>query len=331
MSLSLRDIAKHIGARLFTANKPLPAIDGYQTLMQANGRQIAFIYNAKYLDQLKNTKAAAVILSSDMRSDCPSHCLVMANPRLGFARLTHLFSRFQPISGQQIHSSACVDETLELPSNLYIGANVVIEAGVQLGEGVRIEANSFIATGVSIGAATQLEANVSILANCCIGKRVYIAAGTVIGAEGFGYEWDEAIAAWVRLHHAGRVVLEDDVDIGANCSIDRGTISDTIIRKGAKLDNLVMISHNCDIGESALLAGQTGMAGQTHLGRKVTTGGQVGFAGQMHIADEVRFSGKAMVTGSIAKAHQDYAGYPAQPAQQWRREIATLRRIVKQK
>ena len=341
---SIEDIAAHLNAQLRLSeatpvNEPatetLPRVSGYQTLDKAIQGEVAFIYSDGYLDALSTTQASYVIISPALLEKANErvnkmhfHALVMDQPRLGFARLTHLFSHFKLIDSQQIHPSAVIDDSVQLPRRVRIDANAVISARVILGEGCWIGAGSFIGEGSSLGANCLLNANVSILHDCHLGQNCFVGSGTVIGSEGFGYEWQSS-QGWVRIHHQGRVMIADEVDIGANCSIDRGTIADTEIHQGAKIDNLVMIAHNCQIGSNSLLAGQTGMAGHTHLGQRVQTGGQVGFAGFMQVADDVTFSGKAMVSSSINQPNQHYAGYPAQPVQQWRKEVATVRRLVK--
>jgi UDP-3-O-[3-hydroxymyristoyl] glucosamine N-acyltransferase len=332
--ISLSDLCKVIGAKLIGAkNAPVDSsitITGFAELEDATANQIAFLSNKKYLSQLKNTQANAVILEENFLANCPVTALVVSDAYLAFAQATHFFSyRPSSVQEQKIHPKSYIDESVVLPKNVQVDAGAVIEEGCCIGDGTVIRANAVLSKNVILGEHCYIDINASILHDCVIGNHCVIGPGSVIGSEGFGTAWDKQKNTWCSIHHQGKVVIGDNVEIGANNAIDRGTIKDTIIESGVRMDNLIMMAHNSVIGQDTALAGQVGMAGQTTIGKRVKVAGQVGFSGHVEIADDRLLMGKSMVTGSI-KEKGVYAGYPHQKIELWRREVAMHRRQLKQ-
>ena len=327
--ITLAHLCSAINARYIHNGKesspPETMVTGFAELDEAHKSDIAFFSNKKYLPKLKNTQAGIVILQEAFLSACPTDALIVADAYLAFAQATQLFSYRQAVQGQQIHAKSIVDESVNLPANIRVDAGAVIEQGCEIGDGTTIRSNAVIANNVKIGENCYIDVNVSVMHDCVIGNRCVIGPGSVVGSEGFGNAWDKENNRWCSIHHQGKVIMQDDVEIGANNAIDRGTVSDTIIEQGVRMDNLIMMAHNCHIGADTALAGQVGMAGHTVIGKRVKAAGQVGFAGHMEVADDSTLMGKSMVTGTI-KESGVYAGQPHQKIDLWRKQVVLLRR-----
>lgn len=331
--VSIAQLCSKINARYFSngreASAPLSAVVGFAELEEASTQHIAFINDPKHLKSLQVTRAGVVILPEQLLSECPVDALVVEDVYLAFAEAIGLFSHRRSVLGRSIHAKSCVADDVKLPQHIRIDAGAVIEEGCVIGEGTVIRANAVIERGVVIGKNCYIDVHASIMHHCVVGDGCVIGPGSVIGAEGFGNAWDKKRGQWHSIYHQGRVVLQDQVEIGANSTIDRGTISDTVIAHGVRIDNLVMVAHNCYIGEHSALAGQVGMAGHTQIGKRVKVAGQVGLIGHISVADESTLMGKALIAGSI-KEKGVYAGYPCQPFASWRKEVAMIRRQLKQ-
>lgn len=292
-------------------------------LEHAADGEISFLANPKYRHQLRVTRAGAVILAPQMAQDYPRSCIVTDNPYAYFARVAQLLNPVERATGA-VHPSAVVES--EIPPSVSVGANAVIGAGSRIGAGSIIGPGCVVGKGTAIGDDCVLHGNVTIYSGCVIGARVVIHSGAVIGADGFGFA-RENDGSYVKIPQIGRVVIGDDVEIGANSTIDRGTLEDTVIEEGAKLDNLVQVAHNCRVGAHTVLAGCTGIAGSTRIGRRCMFGGATMIIGHIEIADDVVITGASFVGKSIRQAGTYTGQIPSQKHEDWLRNFSHLRHL----
>ena len=283
------------------------------TLEDGKKGEISFLENRKYIKHLKNTSVSAVIISEKDISELPRNIvpLLSKNPYIDLAKLSGYFST--PL---EIDKENRITE--KIGKNSKIAQNVFIGSSVEIGENVTIMHNTYIGDCVKIYDNTIIYPNVTIYKKTTIGKNVIIHSGTVIGSDGFGFATTDT-GEHIKIHQNGNVIIEDSVEIGSNTSIDRAVFNTTIIRKGARIDNLVQIAHNCDIGEGVVLAGQVGIAGSTQLGKNVVMGGQSGTVGHIKIAPFTTISGKAGVTKTITQSGKIWSGYPLFEHKNWLR------------
>lgn len=294
-------------------------IDGIQTLDLATNSQLSFINSDKYLDSLARTQAAAVIVHSKYLDLVPPKtiALVSNNPYLGLALSSELF-RYKPTTktDKALIGNGCdIDERASFGRGVEVGDNVTIMAGCYIGD------------EVVIGSNTILYPNVTLCHHSIIGQDCIIHSGVVIGADGYGFAHNSE-GKHIKIYQNGIVVIEDRVEIGANSTVDRAVFGSTIIRAGTKIDNLVQIGHNCDIGEDCLLVCQTALAGSTKLGRSVTMGGQSGATGHLEIGSYATIASRAGVTKSL-EGGQMYGGFPAMEHTRWLKIQAKLARLLK--
>lgn len=321
---TLAEIAAHIGAEVH--GKDDYVIHSIGTLLSASENQIAFLANSKYRQQLSTTNASAVILSEDCLSGFSGNALVMKNPYLGFALTAQLLDT-TPEPADSIHPSAVIHPTAVLGKNVAIGANTVIESHVELADGVNIGAGCFIGKNAQLGSETKLWANVTVYHNVQIGKACLIQAGTVIGADGFGYANDQG--QWLKIPQLGTVVIGDNVEIGACTSIDRGALDNTIIGNGVIIDNQIQIGHNVVVGEHSAIAGSTAVAGSTTIGKYCTIAGCVAIAGHLTIADKTVVTGNSMVIKSITESGVYSSGMPSMPNRDWLKHNVRINKLDK--
>ncbi len=320
--MQLQEIAKKLGCTY--EGDPHLEIHGVASLAEAQPGELSFVSEERYLPLLEQTQASAVIVSESTRLPRPLACLRGRDPRLLFAQAIELFYQpYRPPVG--IHPSAVLDETVELGEGVSIGPNVVIMAGVKIGSYTQIHANVTIYPQVQIGCRCQLFANCVIHERTQIGDDCLIHSGAVIGDDGFGHI-PLPDGSWRRMLQAGRVVLEDGVEVGSNTTIDRAAVGETRIGRGSKIDNLVQIGHGVKTGPNCVIIAQAGIAGGTKLGQGVILAGQVGLAGHLEIGDGVRVAAQTGVTRDIP-AGQTVAGYPHQPLSEWRKSMAAVRRL----
>ncbi len=265
-----------------------------------------------------------MIVSTECAPEAPVPVLISENPYLTFARAAELLHPRPPVVGG-VHPSAVVAPSARIDPSAWVGPLSVIEDGVVIGRGVFIGPSCVIGTGCSVGAQSRLVARVTLCEGTRVGRRVLLHPGCVIGREGFGFAKDGN--RWVRIPQIGRTQLGDDVEIGANTTVDRGAIDDTLIADGVKIDNLIQIGHNVEIGENTAMAACSGISGSTRVGRNCTIGGSVGMAGHLQIGDDVHFTGMAMVTRSLSDAGVYSSGIPAMPNAEWRRVVARIRQL----
>lgn len=321
-SYRLGDIASELGAKL--KGNPDTEIQGLATLQAASRGQIAFLANPSYGRYLSDTSASAVILSQSMAEQCPTNALLLDNPYLGYARLSHWFDP-APVAVPGIHPSAVVASSAKVPDTACIGPQVVVEDEVVIGENVVVGAGCVIGARCQIGEQSILRPRVTLAHDVVVGKRCYILSGAVIGSDGFGFANEKG--AWHRIAQLGRVILGDDVEVGANTTIDRGALDDTIIGDGVKLDNLIQIAHNVSIGDHSAMAAMVGIAGSTSVGRHCVFGGQSGVAGHLTIADQVHLTGMTLVSGDIREPGVYSSGTSADSNRQWRKNAVRFRQL----
>ncbi len=321
-SYTLGQVAEALGAEL--QGDPATEITGLATLQAAQPGQLSFLSNPSYSRFLADTKASAVILSPAMAGLCPTNVLLLANPYLGYAHISHWFDK-SPVNVPGIHPSAVVDSSASIPESASIGPLVIIEQDVVVGEHVVIGPGSVIGARCRIGDGSCLRARVTLAHDIVMGARCHILSGAVIGSDGFGFANEKGV--WHRIAQIGRVVLGNDVEVGANTTIDRGALDDTVIGNGVKLDNLIQIAHNVSIGDHSAMAAFVGIAGSTKIGRHCVFGGASGVAGHLVIGDQVQLTGMTLVTGHISEPGVYSSGTSADTNRQWRKNAVRFRQL----
>ncbi|MDP0589808.1 MAG: UDP-3-O-(3-hydroxymyristoyl)glucosamine N-acyltransferase [Candidatus Endonucleobacter bathymodioli] len=321
-SYTLGNLAEFAGSRLVGDARRV--IFGINTLQDAGEGDLSFLASPAYARYLNTTKAAAVILAPDRVAEFCGNMLVLDNPYLGYAKVSHLFNPDKGLTAG-VHSSAVVSTDTDIHSDVAIGPNVVIEGGVVIGSGVRIDAGVVIGHDTVIGRDTHLSRNVTICHGVAIGERVIIHPGAVIGSDGFGNARDKD--KWCKIAQIGGVIIGDDVEVGSCTCIDRGALGDTVIGDGVRLDNLIQIAHNVIVGKNTAIAASVGISGSTRIGENCTIGGQAGFAGHIDIADSVHVGGMAMVTRSISHPGSYSSGTGLMKAREWRKSVVRFRKL----
>lgn len=294
------------------------------TLENAGSGEIAFLANPKYRKQLKDSRAGAVVLSAADAHDCPIPCIVSDNPYAYYARVAQLLNPFLQVPSGA-HPTAVVESTLD-PS-VSIGAGTYVGKDVRIGEGSVIGAGCVIGEGAELGSQARLYGRVTIYPGCMIGSRAIIHSGAVIGADGFGFA-RETDSSWTKIPQIGRVIIGDDVEIGANTTIDRGALDDTVIENGVKLDNQIQIGHNVHIGADSAMAGCVGIAGSAHIGSRCTVGGGAIILGHLTIADDVNISAATLVTKSIGQPGTYTGAMPFEVHRDWLKNAAQMRHLA---
>lgn len=320
LSLTLAEIAARLGGDVLGDAET--RVSQVATLASAGVGDIAFLANPKYKRQLAETRASAVIVPPAFAEATTRPRIVIGNAYACYARVAAMLNPpARPAAG--IHSSAVVESSV--PASVAVGPQAVVGKGVVVGENVVIGAGCVIGDGARIGEGSLLHPKVSIYADCAIGARAIIHSGAVIGADGFGFAPDAG--KWVKIPQIGRVVIGDDVEIGANTSIDRGALDDTVVGDGVKLDNQIQIGHNCIIGEHSVIAGCVGIAGSTRIGKGCAIGGAAMILGHLEIADGTVISPGSMVMKSITKAGKYTALYPLEEHERWLHNAAQVRHL----
>jgi len=322
----LRDIIERLGGELI--GDPATPIASIEPLESAGPAAIAFLSNPIYDKQLAASAAGCVIVAPAFRDAAAARgaAIVTADPYLYFARLTQWWAeRTQPRAAPTVHASAAIDPAARIGARVDVGAFAVIEAGAVIGDDASIGAHTVVGAGCSIGAATRIGPHVAIVARTSIGARGIVHPGAVLGADGFGFAPDRG--RWEKIEQLGRVVIGDDVEIGANTCIDRGALGDTVIADGVKIDNLVQIGHNVRIGEHTAIAGNVGIAGSTTIGAHCMLGGGSGVTGHVTIADHVVVGGATQISRSIAKPGFYSGSFPFDDNASWEKNAAVLRNL----
>jgi UDP-3-O-[3-hydroxymyristoyl] glucosamine N-acyltransferase len=323
---SLGDIAAELGGELI--GDSAIRITRIEPLETAGAGAISFLANPRYAAQLASTRAACVIVAPAMRDAAAARgaTIVAADPYLCFARLTRWWAAHTRTAVHAgVHPSAVVHPSASIAPSVSIGPLAVVEQGVELAAGVVVGAHCSIGEGTRIGAQTRLAARVSIADGCTIGARCIVHSGVVIGADGFGFAPNQG--RWEKIEQLGGVRIGDDVEIGANTCIDRGALGDTVIEDGVKLDNLIQVGHNVQIGKHTAMAGCVGIAGSARIGAYCTVGGAAGIAGHITIADHVHIGPMAIVSHSIAKPGHYSGVFPIDDNAAWLKNAAAVRQL----
>lgn len=299
-------------------------IERLGTLEKADNVALSFLANPKYLNHLATTSAGAVLVKTNELADLVENAIVVANPYLAFAQLSHLFVP-KTHGWKGVHSSAVVSLKAILANDVVIGPNAVIDDDVVIGEGCVIGAGSVIGRGVKVGQNSIIYPNVTIYHDVEIGRSCIIHSTAVIGADGFGFAPSES--GWEKIDQLGSVIIGNNVEIGASTTIDRGAIENTQIGHGVKIDNQVQIAHNVVIGDNTAIAACTAIAGSTTIGKFCTISGGVCIAGHLTLADKVHITGMSLISNSIAEGCSYSSGTGMEPTAKWRRTVARVRRI----
>lgn len=320
-SLTLTEIAEKLGGEV--RGESGVRYSQVASLQTANAAQLAFLTDSKYLPHLNSTRAGAILLAPAHADATSLPRIVVDNPYAYYARAAALFnSESVPIG---IATSASLAADAKVAANVSVGEYAVVESGASVGEGAIIGSGCFIGRNAVIGAGSRLYPHVVVYHDCQLGRDCIVHSGAVIGADGFGFAEDGG--QWVKIPQIGRVVIGHDVEIGANTTIDRGALDDTVIEDGVKLDNLIQIAHNCRIGAHTAIAGCVGIAGSAHIGRHCKIGGAAMILGHLEIADNVTISPGSMVTRSVSQAGVYTALMPLQPHQDGLKTAAHIRHL----
>ena len=323
LDMKLSELAALTGVRIEGATPDIE-IHGTAGLDDAKPGEVTFLSNRRYTTRVKATLASAIFVSEDFEIDSDIAVLRAKDPYLAYTRALRLFHP-EPTSSPFRHPSAVLDPTAYVPADVFVGANAVIGPHVRIGPGVRIYANVTIYDNVLIGAACVIHSGVAIREGTEIGERVIIYNNAVIGSDGFGYAKDEN-ARWLKIPQTGKVVIEDDVEIGAGTTIDKASVGETRISRGAKIDNLVQIGHSCTVGEDALVCAQVGLAGSSHIGCRVVLTGQVGIGGHLTVGDDAMLYPQSGVPTDVPPG-QILCGSPAMDNHQFWRATAVFKKL----
>lgn len=321
MELTLTEIAKLVEGNL--EGDGSVKICDIAKIEEAGSGEITFISNPKYAKFIETTNASAVLVGNDF-PDTDKTIIRTENPYVSFLKILHAFHPPTNRIPAGIHNTAVIEDSVSLGSEPHIGALVYVGDKARLGKNVTLYPGVVIGTNVEIGDNALIYANVAIRENVKIGKNVIIHSGTVVGSDGFGFAREGQ--EYHKIPQVGTVVIEDNVEIGANCSIDRATMGKTVIRWGAKLDNLIQIAHNVEVGENTVIAAQTGISGSTKVGKNNIVGGQVGFVGHISTGENVTIGAQSGVSKSL-QPNTIHFGCPARPIMQAKREEAALRKL----
>ncbi|OOF27691.1 UDP-3-O-(3-hydroxymyristoyl)glucosamine N-acyltransferase [Salinivibrio sp. IB872] len=322
VSITLAELAEKLDAQLH--GDGAVTITSLAGMNSAREGQITFLSSPKYRKHLAQCRASAVMLKEVDVSYCQGNALVVADPYVAYAKVAQILDT-TPACATDIAPTAVVAEDAILGEGVAIGPNAVVESGTLIGDGVQIGAGCFVGKGAKLGARTKLWANVTIYHDVVLGEDCLVQAGTVIGADGFGYANEKG--KWIKIPQLGRVVIGDRVEIGACTTIDRGALDDTCIADGVIIDNQCQIAHNVSIGENTAVAGATVMAGSLKVGKHCIIGGASVFNGHMEITDNVTITGMAMVMRPITEPGMYSSGIPLQPNREWRKTAARVLKI----
>jgi UDP-3-O-[3-hydroxymyristoyl] glucosamine N-acyltransferase len=321
---TLGEVAEMTGAMLAGPADPERRFSDVGTLEAGGEGDIAFLENRRYVTDFRASKVGACLVAEAFVDQAPAGMalLVTPRPRRNFAKLSRLFhpETHEPTG---VHPAAVVDPSARLGDGLSIGPGAVVGPQAVIGDGVRIDPNAVVGASVEIGAGTRIGANATV-SHALVGARCFVYPGARIGQPGFGFEMDGDGPFLVP--QLGRVIIEDDVEVGANTTIDRGSNADTVIGRGSMIDNLVQIGHNVVVGRGCIIVSQVGISGSTRLGDRVVLAGQVGIAGHLEIGDDVQVAAMSGVNRSLPGGAA-YGGAPALPVREWRRQIAAIKRL----
>ncbi|HET8765605.1 MAG TPA: UDP-3-O-(3-hydroxymyristoyl)glucosamine N-acyltransferase [Rhodanobacter sp.] len=299
-------------------------ITGVATLAHADGSQLAFLANAKYIAQLASTRAGGVIVHASHAADCPVDALIAPDPYVAYAQIAALFVP-APATPPGIHPSAVIEPGARIAASASIGAGCVVAASAVIGDGAVLGPHCIVGEDCTIGAHARLVARVTLVMRVTLGRRVLVHPGAVIGSDGFGLAF--ATDHWVKIPQLGGVRIGDDCEIGANTTIDRGALDDTVLEEDVRLDNQIQIAHNVHVGAHTAMAGCAAVAGSATIGRYCQIGGNAGVLGHLEVADRVTITAKSLVTHSIRESGEYSSGTPLQANREWRKSAARFKHL----
>ena len=299
-------------------------VSGVGTLGGAGASELSFLSNSKYTAQLLSTRAGVVVLREENLADCPATALIARDPYVAYARIAALFERL-PAAPAGVHPSAVVAASARVSAGASIGPCCVIEADAVVEDGAVLGPHCIIGEGCTVGAQSRLVARVTLVTRVILGRRVLVHPGAVIGSDGFGLAFDTD--HWIKLPQLGGVRIGDDCEIGANTTIDRGTLDDTVLEEDVRLDNQIQIAHNVHVGAHTAMAGCAAVAGSARIGRYCQIGGNAGVLGHLELADRVTITAKSLVTHSIREPGEYSSGVPLQDNRLWRRNAARFKHL----
>ncbi len=326
-SYSVAELAERFG--LSSHGDGTQRIDGVGTLAGAGASQLSFLSNSKYDAQLAATRAGVVVLREENLAACPTAALIAKDPYVSYAKIAALFER-QPLAPSGVHPSAVVAASARVSATASVGPCCVIEDDAVVEDGAVLGPHCIIGAGCTVGAQARLVARVTLVTRVTLGKRVLVHPGAVIGSDGFGLAFDRDAyehGGWIKLPQLGGVRIGDDCEIGANTTIDRGALEDTVLEEDVRLDNQIQIAHNVYIGAHTAMAGCAAVAGSAKIGRYCQIGGNAGVLGHLELADRVTITAKSLVTSSIREPGEYSSGVPLQENRLWRKNAARFKHL----
>ena len=322
MAVSIGELAVRFGCEL--RGDPDTVVDHVATLASADARSLSFLANARYKPQLAQTHAGVVVLDKASAADCPVAALIASNPHAAFARIATVLHP-RPHGPPGIHASAIVADSARIDPTAHVGPLCVIGERVVVGPRTYVGPHCVLEDDVALAEDIYLTAKVTLCRGVDVGARTIMQPGAVIGGDGFGFASEQR--RWIKVPQVGTVRIGADVEIGANTTVDRGAVDDTVIEEGVKLDNLIMIAHNVHIGAHTAIAALTGISGSTTIGKRCQIAGEVAIGGHLSICDDVVFLGTTMVSHSITEPGVYSSGIPLEKATVWRRMVARFKRL----
>jgi len=322
MSYSLNELAEFLDARVEGDGGVV--VETAASITDAGVGDICYVGNRKYIADLRESSASAFIITEDLIADSPAAAIVVENPRAAYAKvLGLLYPEFQPAAG--IEPSAVIAASAKISKSAYIGANVVIEENAIIADDVRIDAGCVVGRDSRIGKSTHLCSNVTIYHGCVIGEYCILHSSTVIGADGFGFEFDQG--EWLKIPQVGGVLIGNNVEIGACSAVDRGALNDTLIGDGVKLDNHVQIAHGVQVGQQTIMSRGVGIAGSTRIGKNCIFAGMTGVKDNIEVTDNVTVTAMSMVSKSLSEPGSYSSNTPIDDTRSWRKNSARFRQL----
>jgi UDP-3-O-[3-hydroxymyristoyl] glucosamine N-acyltransferase len=322
--MKLSELARQTGARVEPEDVGEVEITGAAGLDEAAAGQVTFLSNPRYTPRVQTTRASAVYLAEGVEAGREIAVLRARDPYLAYTRALRLFHP-EPAVEPFVHPTAVINRSARVHESAHVGACAVVGKDVEIGAGVLIHPNATIYDRVKIGEGSIIHSGVALREGTLVGARVVVHNNAVVGSDGFGYAKDEE-GRWLKIPQTGKVVIEDDVEIGAGATIDCASVGETRIRRGAKIDNLVQIGHSCTVGEDSLLCAQVGLAGSSHVGSRVILAGQAGVAGHLTVGDDAVITAKSATSHNVP-AGKVLSGIPAFDNREWLRATAAFRRL----
>ena len=322
MSISIGELAVQFGCEL--VGDPAANVSRVSTLSNADAESLSFFANKSYREQLRQTTATAVLVHPDDANDCPVNALLADDPYLAYAKIANVLYPFPDLESG-VHKTAVIATSTSVSESAQISANVFIGDDCTIGERVYIGPGVVLGPRCAVGDDTRLLANATLVQDVTMGTRCIVHPGAVLGSDGFGHAKSDG--GWVKVPQVGGVLIGNDVEIGANTTIDRGAIDDTIVGNGVRLDNLIQIAHNVQIGEHTAMAAFTGVSGSTIIGKRCMFGGRSGIVGHINICDDVVVGGATMISKDVTEPGFYAASFPAEKDRDWKRQVARFRRL----